>query len=116
MSSGHDVYLLNMHAGNGGYLDTAYSGCEGNNLCVSTAYSSKRDNGSGTWKILPNGSTSGAIREGQPLHLLNGYASFNAGFLDTRGQGCEGNWYCASTSLHWDRAGAGTAAWRFFAQ
>jgi hypothetical protein len=116
VSAGDDVHLLNMHAGNGGYLDTAYSGCEGNFFCVSTAYSSNRDQGSGTWKILPNGSTSGPIMEGQPLHLLNGYASYNVGFLDIMGTGCEGNWYCASTSLRWDRDGVGTAAWRFFAQ
>jgi hypothetical protein len=116
VSAGDDVHLLNMHAGNGGYLDTAYNGCEGNFFCVSTAYSSNRDQGSGTWKILPNGSTSGPIMEGQPLHLLNGYASYNVGFLDIMGTGCEGNWYCASTSLRWDRDGVGTAAWRFFAQ
>jgi hypothetical protein len=116
VSPGDDVYLLNMHQGNGGYLDTAYSGCDGNFFCVSTAYSSNRDNGSGTWKILPNGSTNGAIMEGQPLHLLNGYASNNVGFLDIMGGGCEGNLYCASTSLRWDRDGVGTASWRFFAQ
>jgi hypothetical protein len=116
VSAGDDVYLLNMHAGFGGYLDVAYGGCEGNNFCVSTAYSSNRDQGSGTWKILPNGSTSGTIVEGQPLHLLNGYAAFNAGFLDVRGQGCEENLYCASTSLYWDREAAGSAAWLFLAQ
>lgn len=116
VAPGDDVYLQNMHNGNGGFLDTAYPGCEGNFFCVSTAYSNTRDGGTGTWKILPNGSTSGSIMEGQPLHLLNGYAGYNVGFLDIMGTGCEGNWYCASTSLRWDREGAGTASWRFSAQ
>ncbi|HVG61678.1 MAG TPA: hypothetical protein VNA24_24165 [Hyalangium sp.] len=116
VSPGDDVHLQNMHAGFGGYLDVAYGGCDGNFFCVSTAFSSNRDQGSGTWKVLPNGSTSGSIMEGQPLHLLNGYASYNVGFLDIMGTGCEGNLYCTSTSLRWDRDGVGTASWRFFAQ
>jgi hypothetical protein len=117
VSAGDDVYLLSMYSvGNGGYLDTSSGGCEGNSFCVSAAYNRNRDSGSGTWKILPNASTGSAIMEGQPLHMLNGYASFNAGFLDVRGTGCEGNAYCVSTHERRDRDYAGTATWRFFEQ
>lgn len=115
VSAGDDVHLFNMQGGWGGYLDTAYNGCEDNFFCVSTTYSSNRDQGTGIWKILPNGSTSTPILEGQPLHLLNGYAGYNVGFLDVKGQGCEGNLYCVSTSLRWDRE-PGSATWRFYIQ
>lgn len=35
---------------------------------------------------------------GQKYHLQNGYAGWTGGYLDTRGQGCEGNFYCVSTA------------------
>ena len=66
---GHTYSLQNDlgNAWNGGYLDTDGSGCNGgspdpapNNLCVSTASSTTRDGGSGTWLILSaNGKANG---------------------------------------------------------
>lgn len=112
---GDDVYLVNQY-GSKAYLDTRNSGCNDNALCVSVASSSNRDNGSGTWKLLPNTGTSTAITEGQSIHLLNGYQHFGGGFLDTRGAGCQSNLYCVSTSNMWNRDLEGTNDWKFFQQ
>ena len=50
---GQTYAILNGYASfTGGYLDVCGSGCEGNKLCVSTATTKNRDNGSGTWKFL----------------------------------------------------------------
>lgn len=109
-----DIYLLNQWHGNGGYLDTRGGGCEGNQLCVSTSTSSNRDNGSGTWKIIPESLlNNGVIYTDQVVRFLNGYSDFKGGFLDTRGSGCEGNRYCVSTYLGWNRDGRSTS-WKIY--
>jgi hypothetical protein len=108
------VFLLNQYQGNGGYLDTRTAGCEGNLLCVSTAETSNRDQGSGTWRIITD-SSGGNVQEDEVVHLLNGYANFTGGFLDTRGAGCKENLYCVSTSENWNRD-TGSTYWRFHEQ
>jgi len=99
------IHLKNQwNNGNGGYLDICGAGCEGNTFCVSTATTSNRNNGSGTWKIIPDLRIYDCkIYEDQPVRLLNGYNGFRGGFLDTCGAGCEGNLYCVSTYLGWNR-------------
>lgn len=110
--SGDQVYLQNQYSsGAGGYLDTRGYGCEGNFLCVSTATSSKRDSGSGTWRIIKD-TSGGNVQENDVVHLWNGWGDWTAGFLDTRGNGCEGNLYCVSTSASWNRD-TGSTHWRF---
>lgn len=108
-----DVYLQNQYAqGAGGYLDTRGRGCSENLLCVSTANSAERDSGSGTWKIIPKFQSSGAIRENQPVHLVNGYGNGQGGYLDTRGRGCSENLLCVSTAAGSDRD-SGSGTWKF---
>lgn len=107
------IHLLNQHGGNGGYLDTRGSGCEGNLLCVSTAESAERGAGTGTWRIFVD-TTANEVDEQQTVHLLNGHNDFAGGFLDTRDSGCEGNLYCVSTTCGWNRDSSGTTLWRFF--
>ncbi|MDQ1814205.1 hypothetical protein RBA41_12895 [Massilia sp. CCM 9210] len=98
--------------GPGGYLDVRASGCNGNTLCVSTATVDNRDQGSGSWMILPaDGSmkTKGdQVSPGDFVYLINQYPVKNisgpidgtpGGYLDTRGQGCQSNRMCVSTSL-----------------
>lgn len=108
------IYLLNKYQDDGGYLDTRGEGCESNLLCVSTAKTSNRDQGSGTWRIITD-SPGGKVQEDELVHLLNGYADFTGGFLDTRGSGCESNLLCVSTSATWNRD-SGSTHWRFHEQ
>lgn len=108
------IYLQNQYANNGGYLDTRGRGCDDNLLCVSTADNSNRDSGSGTWRIFSD-SSNPEVQEDEAVHLLNGYADFTGGFLDTRGRGCEDNLLCVSTSVNWNRD-SGSTQWRFHEQ
>lgn len=110
--SGDQVYLQNQYSeGEGGYLDTRGRGCEDNLLCVSTATSSNRASGSGTWRIIKD-TSGGNVQEDDVVHLWNGWSDWSGGFLDTRGNGCEDNLYCVSTSANWNRA-TGSTHWRF---
>jgi hypothetical protein len=97
----------------GGYLDTAYSGCERNAMCVSTAVSKARDQNSGSWVIKSaQGKADGSpVMPGDKVYLKNLYPLASdpeppygpfGGYLDTRGSGCEGNVMCVSTSLALD--------------
>lgn len=101
----------------GGFLDTNGAGCEGNKLCVSTASSRDRGNGTGTWKILSaTGKTEGTqVLYGDTIYLFNLYNG-DGGYLDTNGAGCEGNLYCVSTAASPDRANVGTGTWKILAQ
>jgi ribosomal protein S27E len=105
------VYLVNQY-GSPTYLDTRGSGCQDNALCVSTATTANRDSGSGTWLIIPDQCETGTIPEGTPVRLLNGFANFSGGFLDTRGAGCQDNLYCVSTSANYNRD-SGSTMWKF---
>jgi hypothetical protein len=109
------IHLVNQYANSGTFLDTRGSGCQDNAFCVSTANSPDRDIGSGTWLIIPDQCETGTILEGTTVRLLNGYASFAGGFLDTRGAGCQGNKFCVSTAAHYNRDG-GSTTWRFSSQ
>jgi hypothetical protein len=119
VTAGDHVYLANNYpyisaAGNGllpsqfgGYLDTAWAGCQGNQLCVSTSASSNRDSGSGTWTV-GYGSPGTIVTEGAPITLFNEWQG-NGGYLDTDGAGCQGNELCVSTSTSSNRdSGSGT--------
>jgi hypothetical protein len=110
--SGDKVYLQNQYgSGSGGYLDTRGRGCEGNAYCVSTATSSNRDSGSGTWRLIKDDS-GGTVQVDDVVHLWNGWSEWSGGFLDTRGNNCEGNLYCVSACGSWNRA-EGSTHWRF---
>lgn len=93
LTLGQAVHLQNSYGGwGGGFLDIAGAGCEGNAYCVSTSATWNRDNGSTFWKFeMP-------MVYGQAYNIQNGYAGWQGGYLDTRGQGCEGNFYCVSTA------------------
>jgi hypothetical protein len=99
----------------GGYLDTRASGCEDNYLCVSTADSSDRDQGSGGWTIeSATGAAAGSpVLNGDLIHLQNAYLG-NGGYLDVRGSGCEENLLCVSTSTSSDRD-SGSGTWQILA-
>jgi ribosomal protein S27E len=106
------IFLVNQYSDPGTFLDVRDSGCQGNKFCVSTANTSDRDIGSGTWLIIPDECDSGVIPEGTTVRLLNGYAGFAGGFLDVRDAGCQGNLYCVSTSENYNRD-SGSTTWRF---
>ncbi len=118
---GDDVYLFNQWNGNGGYLDTrGYQrdyAKTGNHLCVSTATSNNRANGSGTWRISSaSGNAAGtAVTENSQIHLQNGWENFAGGYLDTRGYQRDyaktGNHLCVSTATSNNRGG-GSGTWR----
>ncbi len=123
VEDGDNVYLLNMHdvniatGTNGGYLDVREAGCQGNGLCVSTAYSPNRDNGSGTWKIqIQNRAVhpSNQVFESDVVVFRNGFGDFAGGWLDTRENWCEGNQLCVSTSATRERD-SGSTYWRLLA-
>ena len=110
--SGDKVYLQNQYSsGSGGYLDVRGKGCEGNAYCVSTATSSNRASDSGTWRIIKEDS-GGIVQVDDVVHLWSGWSEWSAGFLDTRGKGCEGNLYCVSICGTWNRV-KGSTHWRF---
>jgi hypothetical protein len=104
-----DIYLLNKWQNNGGYLDTKGFQKDfektGNHLCVSTAKVSKRDGGSGTWKILSKsgGGAGSPVTVNSEIMLQNGWNRFTGGYLDTRGFQKDwektGNLLCVSTTL-----------------
>jgi hypothetical protein len=112
---GSTYYIKNNYSGAPNtYLDVRGGGCDSNWLCVSTASSKSRDQGSGSWILLsaqgkPNGS---AVTAGDLVHLANKYpygssgdfvtGSFG-GFLDTRNHDCQNNVSCVSTSASSNR-------------
>jgi len=109
--TGDEFYLQNQYAA-GTYLDTRGYGCNDDKYCVSTATTTNRDSGSGTWRIIPNSGNGGQILKNQPVVLLNGYAGFRGGFLDTRGAGCQDNAFCVSTTGSVNRD-SGSTIWKF---
>jgi Common central domain of tyrosinase len=82
----------------GGYLDVDGAGCQGNVYCVSTASSSNRDHGSGSWMIKSaTGKADGTpVNGNDQIYLVNQYATPT--YLDVNGAGCQGNLLCVSTS------------------
>jgi GON domain len=108
--AGDSVYLQNLYGG--AYLDTRNSGCQGDDLCVSAAWSPNRDSGSGTWIVESTYGTPGSLlTENEDVHLENGYADFTGGWLDTRDSGCQSNDLCVSTSATYDRDTNSTHWW-----
>ena len=102
----------------GGYLETRGYGCQDNLLCVSTGPTPKRE---ASWKILltePGGGgvqDEGEVQRGSSeIHLQNGFDDWKGGYLDTRGEGCQGNKLCVSTRENWNRENDGTT-WKFVA-
>ncbi|MGK7887021.1 MAG: hypothetical protein AB4057_20630, partial [Crocosphaera sp.] len=101
------VYLQNGY--DGSYLDTRNRGCEGNDLCVSTATTPTRGPGTGTWTIISaTGKQSGTpVLANDEIYLQNGYDN---SYLDTKNPGCENNYLCVSTSSTKER-GPKTTHW-----
>jgi hypothetical protein len=115
---GDNIHLQNLYLGDGGYLDTNSSGCEGNKYCVSTANTPNRANANtGTWKILSSNKQNGtSLLVNDDIYLQNLFSG-DGGYLDTNSAGCEGNKYCVSTSVSKERApGSGTNHWRLIAR
>ncbi|MFB9241156.1 hypothetical protein IV454_30290 [Massilia antarctica] len=94
----------------GGYLDVRGANCEGNALCVSTAQSDNRDQGSGNWMIVSAGTkiAGSQVKPGDQVYVKSQYPLANddmppyrlfGGYLDARGVGCQGNMFCISASL-----------------
>ena len=110
-----EVYHIKNSYGSGSWLDTRGSGCEGNELCVSTATSNTRHRGSGSWKIWhETGSYTGyPVRNGDIVYLVNQYDQ-PRGYLDTRGSGCEDNKLCVSTANTGNRD-SGSGKWKIVA-
>ncbi|AVR98160.1 hypothetical protein C9I28_22850 [Pseudoduganella armeniaca] len=106
---GHAYHLKNgFDHWSGGYLDTRNPGCERNALCVSTANTDERDQGSGSWLLKSaQGKADGTpVMPGDKIFLKNLYPWGDdpsggkfGGYLDTRQPGCEGNKLCVSTSM-----------------
>jgi hypothetical protein len=89
-----------------GFLDTRGYGCEGNLRCVSTAPSSDRDSGSGTWIVRSaDGKADGTPVLGGDLVTLENQFGPAKSFLDTRNHGCEGNFRCVSGATTTTRDG-----------
>ena len=105
----------------GGYLDTrGYQkdyAKTGNLLCVSTATTDNRGDGSGTWKVLSaSGKADGApVLAGDNIQLLNMWNKSQGGYLDTRGYQKDyektGNLLCVSTATTKNRDG-GSGTWK----
>ena len=104
------IYLVNQY-GTPTYLDTRGRGCQDNNLCVSTAAGSDRDSHSGTWLIIKDQWQVGPVNAGDTVRLMNGYADWSGGYLDTRAAGCQSNVLCVSTSATYNRD-TGSTTWR----
>jgi metallopeptidase family M12-like protein len=107
-----NVYIQNQYTAER-YLDTRERGCNGNDYCVSVANSQRRDGLSGTWKIVLMPLHNGAALQGNDnfVYLVNQYNP-SAGYLDTRGHGCQGNLLCVSTTSIPDRDD-GSSRWGF---
>ena len=108
--NGDVVFLINQFHPAAGYLDVRGGGCESNFLCVSTAVTWNRDNGSGKWKIEADPAVT-TIDLLTPIHFHNQWNG-NGGYLDVRAGGCESNMYCVSTSHNRIRDGQSTF-WAF---
>ncbi|MEV1026609.1 hypothetical protein [Streptomyces sp. NPDC050264] len=120
---GDQIHLQNgYNSWQGGYLDTNGGSPEsGAKFGVSTADSSARGKGTGTWEILSASgkSTGQTVASGDLVYLRNLYGG-DGGYLDTNGgassdQANSGGKYNVSTSQSRDRA-TGTGRWRIFAQ
>jgi len=113
--TGDVIYLRNLYS-EGTYLDTCgHADCGGNKYKVSTSPAKDRAAGTGRWRLFAESSSlaDSKVREGDLIHLLNGYDDWNGGFLDTCGNAdCGGNKYNVSTSGYIDRAGQGTGTWK----
>jgi hypothetical protein len=111
--SGDAVYLRNLYGGDGGYLDTNGHAPAPNKYEVSTSPGKDRAAGTGRWRVCAETSSpaDSKVREGDLVHLLNGYNDWNGGFLDTCHGGPPGGKYEVSTSHYIDRA-AGTGTWK----
>lgn len=98
-----------------GYLDTRGAGCQSNLLCVSLSSGTDRDNGSGTWQILPADTSKklgDPVLQNDLVYFQNQYVRYNQkGFLDTRGVGCQDNLLCVSVASGSNRDN-GSGTWR----
>ena len=118
---GDQVFLQNMWKGQGGFLDTRGYQKDyektGNHLCVSTALTSNRSPGSGTWKIssATNSPAGTPVTEYSEIHLQNAWNNFTGGYLDTKGYQKDfektGNHLCTSTATVPNRSN-GSGTWK----
>jgi Ricin-type beta-trefoil lectin domain-like len=109
------IHLRNLYGDNGGYLDVCgHANCGGNKYLVSTSDSKDRDTGSGSWRVYAGASSppDSTVREGDPVHLLNGYANWQGGYLDACGHAPAPSKYGVSTSDSRDRD-TGSGTWKF---
>ncbi|KAA2262170.1 hypothetical protein F0L68_12780 [Solihabitans fulvus] len=103
---------------NGGFLDTNSGdpNAGGSKYGVSTAPTSARATGTGTWEITSaSGKAIGAeVITGDVVYLRNLYGG-DGGYLDTNSSGNPGSKFGVSTSPGKDRA-PGSGRWRVFAE
>jgi hypothetical protein len=110
------IHLRNLYAGNGGYLDTYGNEPAPKRYGVFTTNSQDRaGQGTGSWRVCAAGSSppDSKVREGTLVHLLNGYANWQGGYLDTYGNEPAPKRYGVFTTNSQDRAGQGTGTWKF---
>ncbi|MDQ1918991.1 hypothetical protein [Massilia pseudoviolaceinigra] len=123
---GDHVYVINQYPATtgtgdgapGGYLDARGEGCQSNVLCVSTSLTKNTSASSSSWQILPAGGvpTGQSINLEQEIHLLNRKVINDTHtYLDVRGNSCQSNFLCVSTSIGWNRDKA-SGSWRFLAR
>ncbi|MGB8938805.1 MAG: hypothetical protein WCD21_00975 [Streptomyces sp.] len=123
LKCGDKVHIQNGYDGwKGGYLDTNGGSSQSGSLYgVSTADTPTRGKGTGTWEIISaTGKNTGEqVLSGDVIHLRNLYAN-DGGYLDTNGGAGPDQTaaakYDVTTHKDKDRASAGTASWRIFAQ
>jgi hypothetical protein len=114
---GDKVHLQNGYANwQGGYLDTYGNEPAPKRYGVFTTNSQDRaGQGTGSWRVCAAGSSppDSKVREGTLVHLLNGYANWQGGYLDTYGNEPAPKRYGVFTTNSQDRAGQGTGTWKF---
>jgi len=111
------IHLRNLYAGNGGYLDAfGPADCPGNKYGVFTSDSKNRGGGTGSWRVYAWGSSpaDSKVREGTPVHLLNGYSNWQGGYLDACGPAPAPSKYGVSTNDSKSRSGGLSGTWKFF--
>eukprot|EP00929_Paragymnodinium_shiwhaense_P097068 TRINITY_DN58848_c0_g1_i1.p1 TRINITY_DN58848_c0_g1~~TRINITY_DN58848_c0_g1_i1.p1 ORF type:complete len:704 (-),score=77.15 TRINITY_DN58848_c0_g1_i1:501-2612(-) len=82
----------------GGYLEVNGAGCQGNTLCVSTAEARNRST-VWEWQAASHGFPRGEpLKHGEDIQIRSMFSA-DAGYLETRGRGCQENAsFCVSTT------------------
>jgi len=109
--SKEDVYIENTFSPTS-YLDVRGTGCQGNDYCVSTAWSKQRSGKSGTWRLELTTGAIGPILNGDYVYIRN--QGIGHPYLNVRGKNCQDNEYCVSgkSTLSSDDIAEESSVWR----